>query len=47
VLDRACRGELVPRDPSDEPAEALLARIRGERDMSGDATGGRRKAVRP
>ena len=47
VLERACRGELVPQDPSDEPAEALLARIRGERDMSGDATGGRRKAVRP
>jgi len=29
VLERACRCELVPQDPSDEPAEALLARIRG------------------
>jgi type I restriction enzyme S subunit len=30
VLERAFRGELVPQDPSDEPAEALLARIRAE-----------------
>jgi type I restriction enzyme S subunit len=28
VLAKAFRGELVPQDPSDEPAEALLARIR-------------------
>jgi type I restriction enzyme S subunit len=28
ILERAFRGELVPQDPSDEPAEALLARIR-------------------
>jgi type I restriction enzyme S subunit len=31
ILERAFRGELVPQDPSDEPAEALLARIRAER----------------
>ena len=31
VLERAFRGELVPQDPSDEPAEALLARIRAAR----------------
>jgi type I restriction enzyme, S subunit len=31
VLDRAFRGELVPQDPTDEPAEALLARIRAAR----------------
>jgi len=31
VLDRAFRGELVPQDPADEPAETLLARIRAER----------------
>jgi type I restriction enzyme S subunit len=31
VLERAFRGELVPQDPSDEPAEALLARIRATR----------------
>jgi type I restriction enzyme S subunit len=29
VLAKAFRGELVPQDPSDEPAEALLARLRG------------------
>jgi type I restriction enzyme, S subunit len=31
VLAKAFCGELVPQDPSDEPAEALLARIRAER----------------
>jgi type I restriction enzyme S subunit len=46
ILERAFRGELVPQDPSDEPAEALLARIRAERDMSKAATGRRRKTVR-
>ena len=30
VLERAFRGELVPQDPSDEPASALLERIRAE-----------------
>lgn len=28
ILERAFRGELVPRDPNDEPAEALLARLK-------------------
>ena len=28
ILERAFRGELVPQDPNDEPAEALLARIK-------------------
>ena len=31
VLGRAFRGELVPQDPSDEPASALLERIRAVR----------------
>lgn len=31
ILARAFRGELVPQDPNDEPAEALLERIRAER----------------
>jgi type I restriction enzyme S subunit len=31
VLAKAFRGELVPQDPSDEPASALLDRIRAER----------------
>lgn len=34
ILERAFRGELVPQDPSDEPAEALLARIRADRASS-------------
>ena len=32
ILERAFRGELVPQDPADEPAEALLARIRAKLD---------------
>jgi len=28
ILDGAFRGELVPQDPADEPAEAVLARLR-------------------
>ena len=31
ILERAFRGELVPQDPSDEPASVLLDRIRAER----------------
>jgi type I restriction enzyme S subunit len=31
ILERAFSGELVPQDPSDEPAETLLTRIREER----------------
>ena len=30
VLERAFRGELVPQDPSDEPASVLLDRIRAK-----------------
>lgn len=32
ILKRAFSGQLVPQDPTDEPASALLARIRAERD---------------
>jgi type I restriction enzyme, S subunit len=35
VLERAFHGELVPQDSSDEPAEALLARIHSERESVG------------
>jgi len=41
ILERAFRGELVPQDPADEPAEALLARIRAEREET--AVHGRRR----
>ena len=29
VLAKAFRGELVPQDPNDEPANAMLTRVRG------------------
>ena len=32
ILKKAFAGELAPQDPTDEPASALLARIRAERD---------------
>ena len=45
VLERAFRGELVPQDPSDEPASVLLDRIRAERSV-GEPPGLRRRARR-
>jgi type I restriction enzyme S subunit len=41
ILERAFRGELVPQDPSDEPAETLLACIRAERDATRTSRRGR------
>jgi type I restriction enzyme S subunit len=44
ILERAFRGELVPQDPADEPAEALLARIRAEREARAALSGRRKRA---
>ncbi len=44
ILERAFRGELVPQDPADEPAEALLARIRAAREATPVREGRRRKS---
>ena len=37
ILKRAFSGQLVPQDPADEPAQALLARIRASRDKKSTA----------
>ncbi|MCA2376986.1 restriction endonuclease subunit S [Agrobacterium genomosp. 3 str. RTP8] len=44
ILAKAFRGELVPQDPRDEPAEKLLERIRAERDAAPKPKRGRRAA---
>lgn len=43
VLKAAFEGRLVPQDPTDEPASALLARLRAEGAAQGRATSGRRR----
>jgi type I restriction enzyme, S subunit len=45
LLARAFRGELVPQDPNDEPASALLERIRKNKSKPDHAT--KRLALRP
>ncbi|MDI4662997.1 restriction endonuclease subunit S [Xanthobacter autotrophicus] len=45
VLAKAFRGELVPQDPSDEPAGMLLERIRAERGAAPKPRRGRRPAA--
>lgn len=53
LLAKAFRGELVPQDPSDEPASVLLERIRAERAAADGADGatngkpGRRRRAAP
>ena len=44
ILRKAFSGKLVPQEPDDEPAQALLARIRANRD--GDSTTKPRKPAR-
>ena len=46
ILAKAFRGELVPQDPADEPASALLERIRVERERAGSEAPARRPRAR-
>lgn len=45
ILAKAFAGELVPQDPTDEPAETLLARIRTARDAAPKAKRRRRTSA--
>lgn len=45
ILAKAFRGELVPQDPNDEPASALLERIRAQRAAAAKPKRGRRVTV--
>jgi type I restriction enzyme, S subunit len=46
ILAKAFRGELVPQDPSDEPASALLEHIRAQRTQRAESTKHTSKAPR-
>jgi type I restriction enzyme, S subunit len=37
ILSKAFRGELIPQDPTDEPASVVLERNRGERQSMGNS----------
>lgn len=43
ILKRAFAGQLIPQDPSDEPASVLLERIRAEKTRAGNAKPTRRQ----
>lgn len=44
ILAKAFRGELVPQDPRDEPADVLLARVRADQ-AAPSAPRGRKRAA--
>jgi type I restriction enzyme S subunit len=46
-LKKAFAGELVPQDPADEPADALLARIRAEREAKAGGSPKKESSRRP
>ena len=45
ILAKAFRGELVPQDPSDEPASLLLERIQAQRAATPKAKRGRKASA--
>jgi type I restriction enzyme S subunit len=47
VLAKAFRGELVPQDPNDEPAEVMLARARGANGSTAPSPQAERSRIRP
>lgn len=46
ILNRAFSGQLVARDPADEPASVLLARVRAEREGSGETKRKNKKNIK-
>ena len=46
ILKKAFSGQLVPQDPTDEPASELLARIRSEREKTAEHAKSQKKAAK-